>query len=191
MHLHLSLAIMVALAKLASHYALKTMEVVSKASIVRRGVKLSSFHFSRVSIIFSLLFLSYPFTYAADNTTAAGADYKTAAEFAMGLFTDLAPVLSLFGTEFFKQFISQSIDWADDFLFAMAPLGIIKVVVGAIRVSGCTTLRTLIGRACELTSSVELEFLSSTLPDICETWDTRGVTQKANNQSIKAVLYDN
>ena len=72
----------------------------------------------------------------------------------------------------------------------MALLGILTIVVGAIRVSGYPTLRTLLGRTREPPSSSEIEFLFSTSSDICKTWERRGITQKTNNQSIKAVLYD-
>jgi len=155
---------------------------ITKPRRLGRPSNLFDFYFSRLFIIFALLLFSFPITHAADNTTAA--------DFTTGFFTDLAPLLSLFGTQFSKQFMSQSIDWADDFLFAMAPLGILTVVVGAIRVSGYTGLRTLIGSAREPASQSEIEFLSSTSNDVCETWDKRGVTRKANNQSIKAFLYD-
>lgn len=146
--------------------------------------KFSGLHLCRTCITVALIVFSTPFTHAADP------DYQTTADFATGLFTDLAPLLSLFGTEFSKQFLSQSIDWTDDFLFAMAPLGILTIVVGAIRVSGYSWIRTLIGRAREPSSASEIEFLSSTSNDVCETWDKKGVTRKANGQRIKAVLYD-
>ena len=123
---------------------------VTKPRRLGRSSNLFDFYFSRLFIIFALFLFSFPITHAADNTTAA--------DFTTGFFTDLAPLLSLFGTQFSKQFMSQSIDWADDFLFAMAPLGILTVVVGAIRVSGYTSLRTLIGSAREPASQSEIEF---------------------------------
>lgn len=44
-----------------------------------------------------------------------------------------------------KQFMSQSTGWADNIVFAMAPLGIITAVTGAIRVGGPTWLKAVIG----------------------------------------------
>ena len=170
---------------MSSQHDLSTLKAATRLiPKPRRALNLSTLHFGNGSLIFSLLLFSFPSTWAAnyDNTTAV--------DLATGFFTDLAPLLSLFGTEFSKQFMSQAIDWVDDFLFAMAPLGILTIVIGAIRVSGYTTLRALVGKAREPESVSEIEFLSSTSPDVCETWDKRGVTRKLNNQSINAVLYD-
>ncbi|KAK4641686.1 hypothetical protein QC761_607440 [Podospora bellae-mahoneyi] len=47
-------------------------------------------------------------------------------DFANNLFTDLAPLLTLFG----------DIGWADSVLLAMGPLGILNIIVSAIRIAG-------------------------------------------------------
>ena len=67
-------------------------------------------------------------------------------EFANNLFSDLAPLLTLFGEQVTKQFLSMSMGWADNVLLAMGPLGILTVVVSAIRVGGVRQLKALVGR---------------------------------------------
>lgn len=68
--------------------------------------------------------------------------------FANNLFTDLAPLLTLFGEQVTKQFLSMSIGWADSVILAMGPLGILTIIVGAIQVAGdqVPILHALIGR---------------------------------------------
>ena len=66
-------------------------------------------------------------------------------DFSNNLFSDMAPVLALFGEHVAKQFMSQSMGWADNILFAMAPLGVITAVVGAIRVAGPPILKVVVG----------------------------------------------
>ena len=67
-------------------------------------------------------------------------------EFSNNLFSDLAPLLTLFGEQVTKQFISMSMGWADNILLACGPLGIITTIVSAIRVGGVRRLKALIGR---------------------------------------------
>jgi len=67
-------------------------------------------------------------------------------EFSNNLFSDLAPLLTLFGEQVTKQFLSMSMGWADDILLAMGPLGIMTVIVSAIRVGGIKTLKAFVGR---------------------------------------------
>ncbi|KAF4440942.1 ankyrin1, partial [Fusarium albosuccineum] len=55
-------------------------------------------------------------------TTVAAADD---AEFAFNLLSDVAPILALFGDQFAKQFMSESLTWVDHLIFAMVPLGIV------------------------------------------------------------------
>jgi hypothetical protein len=71
-------------------------------------------------------------------------------EFSNNLFSDLAPLLTLFGEQVTKQFLSMSMGWADDVLLAMGPLGIMTVVVSAIRVGGVKTLKAFVGRSVEV-----------------------------------------
>jgi hypothetical protein len=67
-------------------------------------------------------------------------------DFINNLGSDLAPLLTLFGEQVTKQLLSMSLGWADHILLAVGPLGIITVMVSAIRVSRVSFLRTLIGR---------------------------------------------
>lgn len=89
-------------------------------------------------------------TAASTTSTANGAptgfsDFE-GVEFANNLFTDLAPLLTLFGEQVTKQFLSMSMGWADNILLGVGPLGIITVVVSAIRIGGVRKLKALIGR---------------------------------------------
>lgn len=65
---------------------------------------------------------------------------------ANGLFTDFAPLLTLFGEEVTKQFLATSMGWGDDILLALAPIRIITMIISAIRVSGYPLMRSIIGR---------------------------------------------
>ncbi len=67
-------------------------------------------------------------------------------EFSNNLFSDLAPLLTLFGEQVTKQFLSMSLGWADNVLLAMGPLGIMTTIVSAIRVGGVRQLKSLVGR---------------------------------------------
>ncbi|KAK3297793.1 uncharacterized protein B0H64DRAFT_416721 [Chaetomium fimeti] len=75
------------------------------------------------------------------------------------------------------QFMSQSTGWADNIILAMAPLGIITAIVGAIRVGGPTWLRAIIGRARESRAVVEAELMSSTSREVCELWNGREIVR--------------
>jgi hypothetical protein len=70
---------------------------------------------------------------------------------------DLGPLIAVFGGQVSKQFLSQSLGLADSILFAMAPLGIITGVVSAIRLSGYTWLRAIVGRATETRGAAGVE----------------------------------
>ena len=61
--------------------------------------------------------------------------------------------------------------WADNILFAMAPLGVITAIVGAIRVAGPPILKALVGRARENGAAAEVDLMSSTSHDVCELWN--------------------
>lgn len=67
-------------------------------------------------------------------------------EFINNLGSDLAPLLTLFGEQVTKQFLSMSLGWADHILLAVGPLGIITIMVSAIRVSNVRTLKAIVGR---------------------------------------------
>ncbi|RSL43872.1 hypothetical protein CEP53_011495 [Fusarium sp. AF-6] len=89
-------------------------------------------------------------------------------DFANNLFTDLAPLLALFGERATMQFMSQALGWEDCVILAMAPLGIITILVSAIRVGGPAWLKAVVGRARENISAAEMELMSSTSKEVCE-----------------------
>ncbi|KAK4144085.1 ankyrin repeat-containing domain protein [Dichotomopilus funicola] len=98
-------------------------------------------------------------------------------DFSNNLFSDLAPLLALFGERVTMQFMSQSTGWSDNVILAVAPLGIITAVIGAIRVGGPTWLRAIIGRARENRAVVEAELMSSTSKEVCELWNGRDIVR--------------
>ena len=58
----------------------------------------------------------------------------------------LAPLLTLFGEQVKKQLLSMSMGWADNVLLATGPIGVIIIIVSAIRIGGPRWLKALIGR---------------------------------------------
>ncbi|KAF3007124.1 hypothetical protein E8E14_009391 [Neopestalotiopsis sp. 37M] len=108
----------------------------------------------------------------ATTVAADGGD-----DFANNLFSDLAPLLALFGERVTMQFMSQSLGWADNIILAMAPLGIITIITSAIRVGGPSFLKALIGRARENLAVAEQELMSSTSKEVCELWNGHEVVR--------------
>ncbi|KAF2112232.1 hypothetical protein BDV96DRAFT_551207, partial [Lophiotrema nucula] len=109
-------------------------------------------------------------------------------EFSNNLLSDLAPLLTLFGEQVTKQFLSVSISWADNMLISLGPLGIVTIVVSAIRVAGSRRLRTLVGRARESRSTAETELLSSTSADVCELWNGQEVVRQYGSADTKEFI---
>jgi hypothetical protein len=70
------------------------------------------------------------------------------------------------------QFMSQAMDWVDCIALAMAPLGIVTILVSAIRVSGPQWLKAIIGRGRENTAAAEMELMSSTSKEVCELFNS-------------------
>jgi hypothetical protein len=97
--------------------------------------------------------------------------------------------LALFGENFARQFLRESFTWLDHIIFAMAPLGIITAIVGAIRVGGYPWLKAVIGRAKENRSSAELEFMSSTSHEVCELWNGEGIIRTTGKGIVKQIVY--
>lgn len=73
--------------------------------------------------------------------------------------------------------MSQSIGWADNILLAMAPLGIVTALVGAIRVGGPAWLKAIVGRARENLAAAEVDLMSSTSDEVCEVWNGREIVR--------------
>ncbi|KAI9151532.1 Ankyrin repeat domain-containing protein [Paramyrothecium foliicola] len=111
-------------------------------------------------------------------------------DFTNNLATDLTPLIALFGEQATKQFLSESITNLDNFLIAVAPLGIITVIVSAIRVCGGPSLRAFIGRAQEGGGIAEAELCSSTSRDVCELYHNGAITRVFGRPKILEIIYD-
>ncbi|KAI3536034.1 hypothetical protein CSPX01_11068 [Colletotrichum filicis] len=111
-------------------------------------------------------------------------------DFSNNLAADLAPVLSLFGEQATKQFLSESTSILDNIIFAMAPLGVITAVVSAIRVYGGPSLRAFIGRAQEGGGVVEAELCSSTSRDVCEMYHNGAIVRVFGRPKILEIVHD-
>lgn len=114
-------------------------------------------------------------------------------DFSNNLFTDLGPLLSLFGAEVTTQFMSQSLTWADHLIFAIGPLGVITAMVSAIRVGGPYSLRAFIGRAREPRAEIERQMMSSTSKEVCEMWNGESLVRVTGNPKMAELLvvFDN
>ncbi|KAH0437104.1 ankyrin repeat domain-containing protein 28 [Colletotrichum camelliae] len=111
-------------------------------------------------------------------------------DFTNNLASDLAPIISLFGEQATKQYLSESITWLDYFIFAMAPIGILTALVSAIRVCGSPSLKAFIGRAKEAAGNVEAELLSSTSKNVCELYNGGGIERIIGRPKILEVVLD-
>ncbi|KAL9078185.1 MAG: hypothetical protein Q9157_002908 [Trypethelium eluteriae] len=105
------------------------------------------------------------------------------------LFTDLSPLLTLFGDEVTKQFLSTSMGWADCLLISTAPLGIVTIIVSAIRISGHPLLKAVIGRAHDSPADEEKDILSSTSREVREVWDGNRVIRQAGASQATEIVY--
>ncbi|XXG98400.1 hypothetical protein Hte_004723 [Hypoxylon texense] len=109
-------------------------------------------------------------------------------DFSNNLFTDLGPLLSLFGERVTMQFMSQSMGWEDNIILAMVPSGIITAIVGAIRVGGPTWLKAIIGRARESRAISEAELMSSTSHEVCELWNGQDIVRVMGKGPIREFI---
>ncbi|KAF5571075.1 serine threonine phosphatase 6 regulatory ankyrin repeat subunit a [Fusarium phyllophilum] len=117
--------------------------------------------------------------------TAAAADD---AEFAFNLFSDIAPVIALFGDQFARQFMSESLTWVDHVVFAMVPLGILTAITAAIRVQGSPVAKAFIGRARENKALAEIELMSSTSGEVCELFNGNSIVRAMGKPAITEFL---
>jgi len=81
------------------------------------------------------------------------------------------------------------VGWLDHVIFAMAPLGIITAIVGAIRVGGPPWLRAVIGRARENRAAPEVELMSSTSHEVCELWNGEAVVRMVGRPKIQQLVF--
>lgn len=77
-----------------------------------------------------------------------------------------------------------SLGWADNVILAMAPLGIVTIIVAAIRVGGPLWMKRIIGRSREPMASAEMELMSSTSPDVSELWNGQGLVRVAGTGPV-------
>jgi len=127
----------------------------------------------------SVIFLALP----------PGALATNGVDFSNNLFSDLGPVLALFGEQVTRQFMSQSMSWLEDVIFAMAPLGIITAIISAVRVGGPNWLKAVVGRARESEAVVEFELMSSTSHEVCELWNGKAIVRVMGSPDIAEILY--
>ncbi|KAL5359986.1 hypothetical protein BJX96DRAFT_164826 [Aspergillus floccosus] len=109
-------------------------------------------------------------------------------QFADNLATDLAPFISLFGERLTKQFLSESVSLLDNFIFALAPLGILTTLVSVIRVCGSSSLRAFIGRAQEGPGEAESELLSCVSETTGELFNDTGISRIFGRPRILEVV---
>ena len=110
-------------------------------------------------------------------------------DFSNNLATDLAPILSLFGEQVTKQYLSECVSLIDCFIFAMAPMGILTAIVSLIRVCGSSSMRAFIGRAGEVGGNAEAELCSSTSRHVCELYHNGVITRVFGRPRILEVVY--
>ncbi|KAM0388241.1 hypothetical protein ACHAQC_009851 [Fusarium culmorum] len=105
-------------------------------------------------------------------------------DFLMNVFSDLSPVLALFGEQFARQFLSETFTWYDHVIFACIPLGIMTAIAGAIRVEGRPVLKAFIGRARENKAAAEIEYMSSTSAEVGELFNGKGIVRTMGQSNI-------
>ncbi|RGP73581.1 ankyrin repeat domain-containing 28 [Fusarium longipes] len=110
-------------------------------------------------------------------------------DFANNFASDLAPVITLFGEQVTKQFLSQSTTILDIIIFSVGPLGILTAVVSCIRVSNVTFLKSVIGRAREPHGIPEVELCTSTSENVCELWSNGGICRVFGRPKILEFIY--
>ncbi|KAI8720156.1 hypothetical protein NCS52_00460300 [Fusarium sp. LHS14.1] len=110
-------------------------------------------------------------------------------EFGNNFATDLAPIISLFGEQVTKQFLSESTTSLDTVIFAVGPLGIITAIVSCIRVSGSSFLKSVVGRAREPRAVPEVELCSSTSESVCELWSNGGICRVFGRPRILEFIF--
>lgn len=110
-------------------------------------------------------------------------------DFTNNFATDLAPIITLFGEQITKQFLSESVSFLDNVIFGVAPLGIITAVVSVIRVYGNASLKSFIGRAQEPHGAAEAELCSSTSEDVCELWSRGRICRVFGRPKILEFFY--
>ncbi|KAI5786974.1 hypothetical protein DFH27DRAFT_574581 [Peziza echinospora] len=119
------------------------------------------------------------------STTAYAAPVlENGDEFSNNLFSDLGPLLALFGERVTTQYLRHSRSVYECIIFACGPLGVLTAITSAIRVGGSHQLKAMIGRAEETDAQAEIELLSSTSEDVCELWNGKGFVRVVGRPNI-------
>jgi hypothetical protein len=66
----------------------------------------------------------------------------------------------------------------------MAPLGIITILVSAIRVGGPLWLKAMVGRAKENVSDIEIELMSSTSREVCDLYNGASIVRSQGTAPV-------
>ena len=74
-------------------------------------------------------------------------------------------------------------------VFAMAPVGVLTAIVGAIRVGGASWLKRLSGRARETNATVEVELRSSVSQEVCELWNGKSIVRSTGQPEVKQIIH--
>lgn len=96
-----------------------------------------------------------PATTASPSPSVPTAAAKDWTDFINTVSTSVGPLFTLFGEQTTKQFLSVSMGWLDSILLSVGLIGIITIVVSAIRIGGSRFFKALVGRYVN-TSSVML-----------------------------------
>ncbi|KAJ6157740.1 hypothetical protein N7470_005332 [Penicillium chermesinum] len=109
-------------------------------------------------------------------------------DFTNNLATDLAPLITLFGEQLTKQFLSESISYLDNIIFALSPLGVLTAVVSLIRVCGSSSLKAFIGRAQEGPAEAESELLPCVSGSTAELFNDGGISRVFGRPKILEIV---
>ncbi|KAK8048655.1 hypothetical protein PG994_010385 [Apiospora phragmitis] len=115
--------------------------------------------------------------------------------FANNAFTNLAPLLTLFGDEVTKQFLATSMGLPDAVLLGIAPIGIMTIIVSAIRVGRSrlmnkTQTEALMATGLETPDDEEKEILSSTSANVREIWIGNRVVRQTGASKSTAFIFN-
>ncbi|KAJ5884928.1 hypothetical protein N7495_009438 [Penicillium taxi] len=119
------------------------------------------------------------------SSTMSSDDWEN---FSNNLATDLAPLITLFGEQITKQFLSESISLLDNIIFALSPLGVLTAVVSVIRVCGSSSLRAFIGRAQEGPAEAENELLPCVSESTAELFNDGGISRVFGRPKIVEIV---
>ncbi|KAK1851044.1 ankyrin repeat domain-containing protein 28 [Colletotrichum chrysophilum] len=149
------------------------------------------FSFSKTEIpgwLFFCIFVAFASVRARAASADSDAD-DALSDFTNDLFTDLGPLLALFGEQMTKQYISESTTYYDYFIFGMGPIGVITTIVSTIRLCGPASLRAFIGRSKEGNSTIEAELCTSTSRDVCEVFNNGGITRVLGRPKLLELIH--